>query len=178
MDVNQLTTVERDLLVKTVETEIDQIDSDIQQLLQRKHDLEALVEKLKNGGATSDESDSKTQSWLRKTNRSLKQLCIESLEKIDDFQITSDVYEYIRECYPESKNGDRDKIIASLSWSLSQLSETGLVVKIDRKFSKGFFWGLPQWFNVDGKPLGEYERKLFLKGVPDFVYKPKTVNGK
>jgi hypothetical protein len=171
METNALSSSERDILIQSVQAQIKQIDSDIQHLSDRRAELEALLTKLSSAGQQNNyDQQSKNQSWLKKSGRTLKQLCVEALQKLDDFQGTADVYEYIRECYPDSKHADRDKVIASVSWSLTQLSEEGAVVKVTRNFSKGFYWGLPSWFNVDGIALGEYRKKLMDKGAPEFIY--------
>lgn len=169
MDTRDLTDSERELLIKGVQNELEQLEKEIQILHQRKNALGLVLKKLQAKSSADDEP--KKPSFLKTYGLSWKGICMESLRKIQNFQATGDVYDYLIERYPESKNANKNKTLASLSWALSQLARQNEVVQIERKFSKGHLWGLPEWFNVDGFPIGDFEKELLLKGVPEFKYK-------
>jgi hypothetical protein len=173
MDNNSLfTDTEKRLLIDKLEAELDQLEMDLVEIEKQKRDSQALIKKLKNSLTDNGGVQTKRQSLLKGKDFTWKSKCLEILSLKSNFLTTDELYNLFIELNQDFVGIDKRTVQASLSGALSQLADIEEVVKIEKKFGKGNYWGLPAWFTNDGKAIEAYQIQLNQRGLGDFRFIP------
>lgn len=170
MDTVQITDSQKELLIAKLQSDLEKIDVKLKQLQDEKKETLELIEKFKSSLPTTNPG--KRQSLLKGRNFSWKSISLDILSKRRAFLTTEEVYNDFIELNPDFTSHDKRNIQASISGALSQLSTANQVVRIEKKFGKGNFWGLPDWFGPEGEAFEEFKSNLITLGATDFRYTP------
>ncbi len=169
--MENLTDSEREILLQNLEERLAQLENQRIKLEADKEGIISVIRKLKAQEPKSDGSI-KRQSLLKGHDFTWKTIALEILKDKRRVMTTDEVYSEFIQLKPEFNGIEKKKNLqASFSSALSQLSELNEVVKIDRKFAKGSYWGLPDWFPFpDGQPLPEIREQLERYQINGFIY--------
>jgi hypothetical protein len=155
------------------------VDLDNQkQLVYKKIDVvKSLIKDVEN--QESKDNIVKRQSLLRGQDFTWKTMSLEILKDKRRLLTTDEIYSEFVSLKPEFSGLDKKRNIqASFSSALAQLSDSNEVVKIDRKYGKGNYWSLPDWFGNNGSALPEFTEQFERHQLSDFKYKnPKEFLG-
>lgn len=169
MDTINLTDREKELLIEQLERDLVQLDKDLEEIEKKKSETANLIRKLRSFQSANNP---KRQSLLKGHDFTWKSISLKILSETREFLTTDGVYKYFIGIHPEFKAEDPKNVQASLSGALSQLSKSRQVVRIEKKFGKGNYWGLPNWFYPDGRVYDDLKDQLVRMGMSDFTYQP------
>jgi hypothetical protein len=129
-----------------------------------------LIFKIEN--QETKENTGKRTSLLKGQDFTWKTISIEILKDKRRLFTTDEIYSEFIIIKPEFSDHDKKRNIqASFSSALAQLAESKEMVKIDRKYGKGNYWALPDWFGLSGSPLPEFTEQFERLQIADFKYK-------
>ncbi len=169
-NLTQLTDRQKEILLKQLQDRLSKIASQQEDLWNEEKEIQSLIKGVNAQSTAGNTSLKKRQSLLKDQDFNWKSISIEILRDKGRFLSTDDVFMEFLNLKPTFKDVAKKNIQASFSSALTKLSEDGEAVKIIRTYGKGSYWGLPNWFDIDGLPLPGFKEQLITKGIVDFRY--------
>lgn len=104
-----------------------------------------------------------------------KNICLNSLNSINGFSSTVDIYDYLLEKDSVLIQYDKSDVISKISTALSNMYPKKTVQRVKNPLGRGYYWALPAWYSPElfsyykkklSDNLGVDEDGLFKKKAP------------